>query len=535
MFSHGENEVLIDTSVRQPLLVSKTLEQALQIGGMSGVHSSSLASLSDITGTIQENGLQSVEKRHAEIENFDKKYHGINVDTVSIVDNNLDVPTPLASNQVGTTSLHRDRADKDFYEQIQPTKSEDIVFNQDSFSKTGENKYHQNGAGEAMRASARGRALSLPKPRSASDLNVRALNSTSQNSTLRSDKPSPDIHDIITGFVKLLNGNVQVQVNPNLHSINGRPLFPVRTRINNRGPPRITDIPPLDLDPPAPPRFPAGSKPHPVTKLKIPPPYPFDIPPPVSSLPPQPTSVLRPFISGIPLPEQIVPSITNDKVEPSLIYIPSGDFNKSVIVPSKTKLNPFTSHFYQTNQESSSHTEDERIKEHSKKTELYKPTTHIDPTNTSSFTFKPTSTSLQNKQSFQNQNLQLNKSTIDSITEPVTVDSNKLDVMGLTIPSTEPVTTPVPTEKTTTTERSSRNETTQLTTALSASTKPYVQNVPSNTSVVSTPLIESSMADVSTPNPPKLYSWNDSNSTSKTTPLPAIPGKILNLLIRLLW
>ncbi|KAJ8960131.1 hypothetical protein NQ318_003850 [Aromia moschata] len=63
---------------------------------------------------------------------------------------------------------------------------------------------------------------------------------------------NPDIQDIITGIVKLLNGNVNVQANT--APAMGRPLRPLSTRINNRGPPRITDIPalPPDFDVPAP-------------------------------------------------------------------------------------------------------------------------------------------------------------------------------------------------------------------------------------------------------------------------------------------
>ncbi|XP_050447634.1 uncharacterized protein LOC126849645 isoform X2 [Cataglyphis hispanica] len=54
---------------------------------------------------------------------------------------------------------------------------------------------------------------------------------------------NPDIQDIITGIVKLLNGNVNVAANT------VRPLRPIQaTRINNRGPPRISDVPPLPPD-----------------------------------------------------------------------------------------------------------------------------------------------------------------------------------------------------------------------------------------------------------------------------------------------
>lgn len=52
-------------------------------------------------------------------------------------------------------------------------------------------------------------------------------------------------------------GNVNVQANtvPAM----ARPLRPVSSRINNRGPPRITDLPilPPDFDQPAPPPLPS--------------------------------------------------------------------------------------------------------------------------------------------------------------------------------------------------------------------------------------------------------------------------------------
>ncbi|XP_014474170.1 PREDICTED: uncharacterized protein LOC106744187, partial [Dinoponera quadriceps] len=111
---------------------------------------------------------------------------------------------------------------------------------------------------------------------------------------------NPDIQDIITGIVKLLNGNVNVAANT------VRPLRPVQaTRINNRGPPRISDVPPLppDFDTPGmnPPPPPPPTSSHP---------YPFEKPPApdrplLNQLPPE--RPVRPFISGVPVPEQIVP------------------------------------------------------------------------------------------------------------------------------------------------------------------------------------------------------------------------------------
>ncbi|XP_055686295.1 uncharacterized protein LOC129791798 isoform X2 [Lutzomyia longipalpis] len=94
--------------------------------------------------------------------------------------------------------------------------------------------------------------------------------------------PNPDIQDIITGIVKLLNGNVNVHANTQVTR------RPIATRINNRGPPRISDAQPVaDFDA------------TPTSSLRPPPPYPFD----------RPEGPVRPFLTGVPIPEQIVPSM----------------------------------------------------------------------------------------------------------------------------------------------------------------------------------------------------------------------------------
>lgn len=87
----------------------------------------------------------------------------------------------------------------------------------------------------------------------------------------RGQNPNADIQDIITGIVKLLNGNVIVQ--------NSVPL-PTRryaTRINNRGPPRISDLPPIV--PNIEEKFPIHmTTPYPTLVRKPAVPYPFDLP-----------------------------------------------------------------------------------------------------------------------------------------------------------------------------------------------------------------------------------------------------------------
>ncbi|KAK0084705.1 hypothetical protein PV325_006553 [Microctonus aethiopoides] len=130
----------------------------------------------------------------------------------------------------------------------------------------------------------------------------RALSSNMQTVAAGNQRQAnPDIQDIITGIVKLLNGNVNVAANTI------RPHKPTQTtRINNRGPPRISDLPPLPLDFDTP-----GMNPPLPPADEI---YPFEKPPAperpsVNQLPPvqeRPTPV-RPFINGILVPESVVP------------------------------------------------------------------------------------------------------------------------------------------------------------------------------------------------------------------------------------
>jgi hypothetical protein len=104
------------------------------------------------------------------------------------------------------------------------------------------------------------------------------LNAARQN-------PNPDIQDIITGIVKLLNGNVNVHTNTQLPSI-----WPMHSRINNRGPPRISEAQPIPQD------YEAALTPPSSTSK---PPYPFE----------RPDGPIRPFLTGVPIPEQIVPNL----------------------------------------------------------------------------------------------------------------------------------------------------------------------------------------------------------------------------------
>lgn len=86
--------------------------------------------------------------------------------------------------------------------------------------------------------------------------------------------PNPNVQDIITGIVKLLNGNV------NVHANTQPSRRPIHTRINNRGPPRISDV---QFTPDPPPIM---------STVRPPPPYPFESP---TAPAPSPA---RPFLTG---------------------------------------------------------------------------------------------------------------------------------------------------------------------------------------------------------------------------------------------
>ncbi|CAG9764307.1 unnamed protein product [Ceutorhynchus assimilis] len=118
----------------------------------------------------------------------------------------------------------------------------------------------------------------------------------------RPRQANADIQDIITGIVKLLNGNVNVQANTAQVNM-GRPLRPLSTRINNRGPPKISDVPalPPDFDIPSQPLPPPATGPvPPPMSSRLPTPYPFELPN---------ISQKRPYtgISNIPLSDQVMP------------------------------------------------------------------------------------------------------------------------------------------------------------------------------------------------------------------------------------
>uniref|UniRef100_A0A182JX10 EGF-like domain-containing protein n=1 Tax=Anopheles christyi TaxID=43041 RepID=A0A182JX10_9DIPT len=112
---------------------------------------------------------------------------------------------------------------------------------------------------------------------------------------------NPDIQDIITGIVKLLNGNVNVHANPQptrRHSA---------TRINNRGPPRISEAQPLPNEYEG--ELGAQTSSRPVQQPDREGQQQQQQQQPGPSQGPRPDHPVRPFLTGVPIPEQIVPSM----------------------------------------------------------------------------------------------------------------------------------------------------------------------------------------------------------------------------------
>jgi hypothetical protein len=190
---------------------------------------------------------------------------------------------PSANNEIDNhIELHNKRK----YYEIRPTKSldyyqndEEIVMSSEGFGDRLSFKF----PGEGKRVPL-ARALTLPGPR----IRPSAVQPIFATSSLNQGRQNTEIQNIITSIVKLLNGNVNVQANS--QPLNGRPGRPMASRINNRGPPRISDLPPLpEFDPPVTPPI------HSYHPTKTPPPYPFD----------------RPPHHGVNLPEQIVPPMTH--------------------------------------------------------------------------------------------------------------------------------------------------------------------------------------------------------------------------------
>ncbi|CAG9573809.1 unnamed protein product [Danaus chrysippus] len=170
--------------------------------------------------------------------------------------NDQDVPSSNNNEIDNELEIHNRRK----YYDIIPTKTLDYIRDDEGMlmSSGFGDKLEFKFPGEGKRAP-KGRALAPTGPKIRPTAVQPQLFSTA---TLKDQgRQNSEIQNIITGIVKLLNGNVNVQANTQL--LNGRPR-PMASRINNRGPPDFDEPltpPPLAYHP-----------------TKIPPPYPFDRP-----------------------------------------------------------------------------------------------------------------------------------------------------------------------------------------------------------------------------------------------------------------
>ncbi|CAK1549056.1 unnamed protein product [Leptosia nina] len=190
-------------------------------------------------------------------------------DTRSI---NVDVIPSSNDNEIDNEIIINRRK----YYDITPTKTLDYYRDDDPMilSSGFGDKLDFKFPGEGKRA-LKGRALAPTEPK----MRPTAVQPLFATALKEEGRQNTEIQNIITGIVKLLNGNVNVQANSQL--LNGRPR-PMASRINNRGPPRISDVPSLS-------DFDSVTPPHSFIPTKTPPPYPFDRP------------------HGVNLPDQIVP------------------------------------------------------------------------------------------------------------------------------------------------------------------------------------------------------------------------------------
>lgn len=168
-----------------------------------------------------------------------------------------------------------------YYSSINPTTTE---------SDAGKMRTGKEAMDEDSFLGERGRRAKSSRPQ---ELTPSSVMQTEPTATKQPSSPrqggNPDIQDIITGIVKLLNGNV------NVHANNGGTRRPNNNRINNRGPPRISEaqVPGNEI------QEPNKNQNQQPNKGQNQQPYPFD----------RPEGPLRPFLTGVPLPEQIVPSM----------------------------------------------------------------------------------------------------------------------------------------------------------------------------------------------------------------------------------
>ncbi|CAG0918350.1 unnamed protein product [Notodromas monacha] len=157
------------------------------------------------------------------------------------------------------------------------------------------------------------------------------VNVTNKDLRKSNRRAEPDINDFISGLVKMLGGqaNVHVAEPERRKHTNGNGDDPGSSRINNRGPPSLSELPPSippglissNLRPPSRQPPPHQQQQHhlhphpnpqqrPTRRPPPPPPGPAPLPPQNSGGKvrfPDDSAIPPPFTSGVPIPEQLVP------------------------------------------------------------------------------------------------------------------------------------------------------------------------------------------------------------------------------------
>lgn len=219
---------------------------------------------------------------------------------------------PPSNNEIDN---HLELHNKRKYYDIHPTKTMEYLRSDDEVILSSE------GFGDRLEFKFPGEGKRVPKARALAPMGPRirptAVQPIFATATPREGRQNTEIQNIITGLVKLLNGKVNVQANSQLL----RPGRPMASRINNRGPPKLSEGPPIpDFD------VPITPPPHHYHPTKTPPPYPFDRPPVYVNLPEQMVPPLnRPgFHRPIPPWQRPRPRPPNRRPNPSLpMYKPN--------------------------------------------------------------------------------------------------------------------------------------------------------------------------------------------------------------------
>lgn len=246
-------------------------EQILETS--SNLNIDALKFVTETTQMSNHNGLHEESVSHTRIER-----------SASPILNEIPSKSSIIFEKLQHLDANEDTAGRYYNYDINPTK---IQSDSEEFDKTEATELFQR-EGKSFDSES---FLSKRGPRLESGSPNKVSNATLMESIVLANKTgfnnprqqqNPDIQDIITGIVKLLNGNVNVHANT---QTSRRPL---PSRINNRGPPRISEVQPIQND-------------YDIigTSSIRPPPYPFE----------RPDGPVRPFLTGVPIPEQIVPSM----------------------------------------------------------------------------------------------------------------------------------------------------------------------------------------------------------------------------------